>query len=445
VNRRGNIVITILFVLLLSFSGLALLTHTLLHSKIIAARRGRWQVSAGLESSLVLQLHRYRQRLAASDMNQFSDPENDFFNSTNFPDAGAEGFLVKNHFSRQPLDPGNGFIRMRIFNRLLAGREHSRLTCCSQVSVDLLRGDIPLSEIPLLVTGGNAAAQADYLVGKGVEWPASVMPLPGNPVVAGDGRALLAATLQLDGVFPDWRQIREKFGLEPSDAPVARGIYLALAAGQVRAVFVEGSLQQLQFAAAAGRQSIVFRQDSLSFELSYQPGRDSVLWSGKEAVNGYGFSEKIFIHGDIWAIEQSGNAAFAAGSKLQVLASGQMTVCSGLAGENLGLQKAKFANLLLMTVGRDFFSGDEINADITLATGAGSVVEAHLLAAGRLIHGDGRLTISGSLIAGEIRNSGRLQIAPLAGPFDFPVSLSLKNFQCLQNFRIHFITEGDDE
>jgi hypothetical protein len=445
VNRRGNIVITILFVLLMSFSGLALLTHTLLHSKIIAARRGRWQVSTGLEKSLVLQLHRYHQQLASSDMTRFPAAENDFFNSTNFPDSSTEGFLVKNHFSRQPLDPGNGFLTIRIFNRMNAAREHSRLTCGSQVSVDLLRGDIPLSEFPLLVTGDIAATQADYLAGKRVEWPASVMPLPGNPVIAGDCRSLLAATLQLDGLFPDWRQIREKFGLEPGDAPVPPGIYLEIAAGQVRAVFVEGSLQLLQFTVAGGRQSIVFRQDSLSFELSYQPGRDSVLWSGKEAVSGYGFAEKIIVHGSIWAIEQSGNAAFAAGSKLQVLASGQMTVRSGLAGENLGLQKTKFANLLLMTVGRDFFSGDEINADITLATGTDSLVEAHLLAAGKLIHGDGLLTLSGSLIAGEIRNSGRLRIAPLAGPFDFPASLSLKNFQCLQNFRIHFITEGNDE
>jgi len=38
---RGNIVISLLFVLLLSVSGLALLTHTDLHVKIIAARNGR--------------------------------------------------------------------------------------------------------------------------------------------------------------------------------------------------------------------------------------------------------------------------------------------------------------------------------------------------------------------------------------------------------------------
>jgi len=362
-----------------------------------------------------------------------------------WPDAKVEGFLVKNNFSRQPLLPGNGFLKIRIFNRLHAGREHSRLAWEGQAAVDLLRGDIPLSEIPLLVTHTRAEDQAAYLADAGVEWPGTIMPLPGKPVVDGDCRSLLAATLQLDGEFPDWRQIREKFGLEPGDAPVPPGIYLASTAGLVTAVFVEGSLQRLQFKVAGGRQSIVFQQDTLSFELSYLPGRDSVLWSGKETVSGYGFAEKIIVHGNIWAIEQSGDAAFAAGSKLQVLASGQMMVRSGLVGESLGLQKAKFANLLLMTTGYDFFSGDEINADITLATTTGAVVEAHLLAAGKVIHGDGLVKLSGSLIAGEIRNSGRLQIDALAGPSDFPASLKLINFQCLQNFRVHFIAGGNDE
>jgi hypothetical protein len=444
-TNRGNIVLAVLFVLLLSFSGLALLTHTLLHSKIIGARRSKWQVSAGLESSLLLQLHRYWLRLAGSDMNQFSSPENDFFNTVNFPDTVEGGFQVKNHFSQQPLTPGNGFLKFRIVNRLVAGRDTSRLEYYGQASVDLLKGDIPLGEFTLLINKEIAVTQAAYLAGKGVEWTGPLIPLSGKPLVEGDCRSLLAETLKLGGQFPDWRQIREKFNLEPGGEPIPPGIYLALVVGMVEAVFIEGDLQKLEFTTANDRQSIVFQQDNRSFELSYQPGWESVLWNGQEAVSGYGFSEKIFVHGNIWAIEQSGNAAFDADSRIQVLASGKMVVRSGLECENLGVQKTKFANLLLMTSDKDFFSGNETNADIIMATGADSTVEAHLLAAGKLIHGDGLLKLSGSLIAGDIQNSGRLLVKALAGRFDFPNQLSLKNFRCLQNFRVHFITEGSDE
>ncbi|MCX6556493.1 MAG: hypothetical protein NTW95_03530 [Candidatus Aminicenantes bacterium] len=446
-KRRGNIVIAVLITLLLSLSGLALLTHSLLHSKIIGARRSKWQVAGGLEQALLLQLHRYRLQLDNSDMNQFSDPENDFFNQANFPDARVGGVLVKSSFSRRALAPGNGFVRVRIFNRLSAGRENSRLACFGQASVDLLKGDIPFSELPLLVNREMAAAQADYLTGKGVEWSAAVVPLPGNPLVAADCRPLLAEALQLEGKFPDWRQIREKFNLEPGAAPIPPGIYLALAAGSVKAIFVEGDLQRLEFAAANGRQSIVFRQNGSSLELSYLPGRDSVLWSGREAVTGFGFAEKIFVHGNIRAIAQTGNAAFAAGAGIQVLASGQMTVSSGLSGENLGLQTCTFANLLLMTSKQDFFTADEVNADIILAADAGSGrdIEAHLLAAGNLVHGSGSTKITGSLIAGDIQNSGILRVEARAGRFDFPDRFRLQHFQCLQNFCVQYIAEGNDE
>jgi hypothetical protein len=442
---QGNIIISLVFILLVSFSSLALLTHSLLHNQIIGARRSKWQVAAGLERVLLLQLHRYRQRLANSDMNQFSAPENDFFNTTNFPDTSNGGFQVKSHFSRQPLTPGNGFLKVRIFNHLAASMSKSRLTYRGQASVDLLKGDIPVSEFTLLVNKEINATQAAYLASKGVEWSGPLIPLPGKPVATGDCRPLLAASLQADGQFPDWRQIRDKFNLEPSDAPIPPGIYLALVAGLVEAVFVEGNLQMLEFKIAGDRQSIVFRQDGRSFELSYQPGRESVLWNGNEEVSGYGFTEKIFVHGNIWAIEQSGNAAFKTGSRIQVLASGKMVVNSGLESENLGLKKTEFANLLLMTSGQDFFSGDEIAADIIIAAKADSIVEAHLLTAGKLIHGDGLVKLSGSLIAGDIENSGRLQIRALAGQFDFPTRLSLKKFQCLQNFRVHFIAEGTNE
>ncbi|MBN2399904.1 MAG: hypothetical protein JXI33_06140 [Candidatus Aminicenantes bacterium] len=444
-KRRGNIVIAVLFMLLLSFSGLALLTHSLLHSKIIAARRGKWQIGTMLEQSILLQLHRYRLQLNDSDVNHYAVPETDFFNSLNFPDLSENGVQVKNHFSRQKLTAGGSFSKVRVFNFLTAASDKSRLAYGGQASVELLAGDIPLSEFSLLVHKDIRETQAAYLAAKGVEWSGQLINLPGKPAVSGECRSLLAAALKLSAPIPDWRQIREKFNLESSAAAIPSGIYLSLSDGLVETIFVEGDLQLLEFRAEAGLQFIVFGQDARLSELCYRPGLESVLWGGHEAVNGCRFAEKIFVHGNIWAIVQSGNAAFADDSCIQVLASGQMRVNTGLVGENLGLQKTKFAHLLLMTSNRDFISNDELNADIVLAPGSGSTIEAQLLAAGKVVHGDGLVKICGSLIAGDIQNSGCLQIQALAGQFDFPAQLGFKNFKCLKNFRVHFITEGGDE
>ena len=174
-------------------------------------------------------------------------------------------------------------------------------------------------------------------------------------MISASGR-LLADALGLGGPLPDWRRIREKFNLEPGDAPIPPGIYLAQDGEEVTAVFVEGDLQKLELSAGDGWQAVAFLQNGLRSELRYQPGLASLAWSGPEAVAGRTFSEKIIVHGNIWDIGQAGAAAFLSASRLQVLACGQMVVRTQLEGENLELGKEKFPGLLLMTAGRDFFN-----------------------------------------------------------------------------------------
>ena len=76
---RGNVVLSLLLVLLLSVSGLALLTHSDLHVKIIAARKGKWQAATALGQTLLLEsLTATGSDWPRRDMNAFSAPEVDF-------------------------------------------------------------------------------------------------------------------------------------------------------------------------------------------------------------------------------------------------------------------------------------------------------------------------------------------------------------------------------
>ncbi|MCG2810740.1 MAG: hypothetical protein L6428_04675 [Candidatus Aminicenantes bacterium] len=442
---RGNIVISLLFVLLLSVSGLALLTHSDLHVKIIAARKGKWQAAAALEQTLLLDLHQYREKLTTADMNAFSVPEIDFFNNTVFPDQSNGDCLSQNHFSLQVLRSEEDFFLIRILNRIEVQKKGSRLLAAGQAGVDLLKGNIPAGEFGLVVNKAIDEDPAAYLAARGVEYPGVQLPLIGKLAVDFAYGRLLAETLCLSDPVPDWRRIREKLNLEPSDAPIPPGIYLVQDEGEVVAVFVEGDLDQLEFGADGGWQTVSFRQDGRQSELSYQPGLESLVWSGPEAVGGLTFAEKIIVHGNVWGIEQEGAAAFLDASRIQLLASGRLVVRSGLEGENLALQKEKLPNLLLMTSGRDFFSGAEVNGDIVLEMSGENMVQAQLLAAGTLINGAGSVRISGGIYAGDIQNSGQLQVDAVAGQFAFSNYLSLTNFKLLKNFRVHFIQEGDNE
>jgi hypothetical protein len=442
---RGNIVLSLLLVLLLSVSGLALLTHSDLHVKIIAARKGKWQAATALGQTLLLELHRYRERLASADMNAFSAPETDFFNKEIFPDQTRNECLSQNQFSFRILRSGNDFSLIRVSNRIVVQKKGSLLLAAGRAGVDLLKGNIPAGEFALVVNRKIAEDPVAYLAERRVEYPGVQLPLIGKLDVDFAIGALLAETMRLGVPLPDWRRIREKFNLEASDAPIPPGIYLVQDEGALAAVFIEGDVEKIEFGSGSGWQTVSLRQAGRWSVLSYQPGLESLVWSGPEAVAGWKFAEKIIVHGNVWAIEQEGAAAFLDMSRIQLLASGRLVVCSKLEGENLALRKEKLPNLLLMTSGRDFFSGAETNGDIVLDTSGENTIQAQLLAAGALVNGEGSVRVSGGVYAGDILNSGRLQIDAAAGQFSFAHSLRLTNFKLLKNFRVHFIQEGCDE
>ena len=444
--ERGQIVLALLFLLLLSVSGLALLTHTGLHLKIVAARKDKRLAAAALERMLVLNLHRYREKLAAADMNAFPEPESGFFNRDTFTDLLEDGFASRHQFSSTPLSEGDGFRVLRVFDLIQVSRGGGRLSFSGRAGVDLFQGSFGASEPGLLVARPGADGPAAFLAAHGVEYAGSTVPLVGDFSVVRQTGLLLGEALGLPGQVPDWRLIREKFNLEPGDAPIPPGVYLARDGEEVAAVFVQGDLQKIEFAAGAGRQYVVFYQDGRSCELSYQPGLASLAWCGADPAGGGGrFGEKIVVHGNVWDVRQTGNAAFLAAARIELLACGRLVVRSGLEGESLALGREKFPGLLLMTSGIDFFSGEAVNADVVIAAQGAPTVQAQVLAAGALVNEGGAVEITGGLVAGDIENSGRLRIDALRGDFAFDDFVRLPNCKFLKNFRVHFIREGGDE
>jgi hypothetical protein len=444
-NRRGNIVVALLFMLLLAVSGLALLTHTGAHLQVVAARRERRLGAAALGQALLLSLHRFRARLAASDMNACPEPERDFFNEAVFPAQKEDGILSRHSFSRLLLRDAGDFRVTRLLDLIRASKDGGRLAGSARAGVDLVSGDIPVGECDLLIGQETAMAPDAFLAARGVAYAGALLPQVSGHAVEIDARGMLAEALGLAGEVPDWRRIRAQCGLEPSDAPLAPGVYLAREEGTVPAVFVEGDLQKLVFSAAGGWQTIGFSQGGRSSELRYRPGEGSLAWSGSGDVAGARFGEKIIVHGSVWAIEQAGLAAFLAAARIELLASGRLVVRSGLEGDSLELGKERIPGLLLMTCGRDFFTGEDVAADVIIDVAGPTTIQAQVVSAGTLVNGAFAVTISGSLFARDIENDGKLQVGAAAGDFVLADRVLAREFKLLRNFRVHFIEENGDE
>lgn len=443
-NRRGNIVVALLFMLLLAVSGLALLTHTATHLQVVAARSERRLGAAALGQGLLLSLHRLRARLAASDMNACPEPERDFFNEAVFPVQKEDGILSWHSFSRLLLRDAGGFRVTRLIDLIRASGDGGRLAGSARAGVDLVSGDIPVGECGLLIGQETAMIPDTFLAARGVAYAGSLLPQVGNHAIEIDARGMLAEALGLAGEIPDWRRIRAQCGLEPSDAPLAPGVYLAREEGTVTAVFVEGDLQKLVFSAAEGWQTMRFIQGGRSSELRYRPGEGSLAWSGAADVAGARFGEKIIVHGSVWAIEQAGPAAFLADARIELLASGRLVVRSGLEGDSLELGRERIPGLLLVTCGRDFFTDEDVAADVVIDVEGPAIIQAQVVSAGTVVNGAFAVTISGSLFARDIENKGKLQIGAAAGDFVLDDRVLTREFKFLRNFRVHFIEENGD-
>lgn len=444
-NQRGNVALALLFAVLLAASGMALLTRGNDHLRVAAARCQRRLEASALEQALLLGLHRYREALAAAGPLAGSEPETAFFSADAFPAWSEDGIAGRHEFNFRPWREEDGFRLMRVEDLVRTRRPGGRLEFAGRAGVELLAGDIPANEIGLLVSDPQASDAVAYLAGRGVTHAGSLLPLGGFSVQAAPGR-LLCAALGLSLELPDWPGIREAFGLPESADPVPPGIYLSRAGNEVRAVYVEGDLERLVMTAGSGRQGIAFEQGGRRIEMSYIPGENGLSWSGGEGpdVAGCRFAGRIVVHGSVGAVEQEGAAAFLAASRIELLASGRVTVATGLESECLETGAARLPKMLLMTCGEDFFDGGAVTADVSFVHGGETTVEAQVIAGGSLVNGEGSVRISGGVIAGGIANRGHVRVEGAAGDFALGRALRLPGLRMLRDFCVDFIEERSD-
>lgn len=446
-GERGNIALAMLFAVLLAASGMALLTRGGDHLRIAAARCQRRLESSALEQVLLHGLHRYREALAAAEPMAWAGPETGFFSAEAFPAWSEDGIEGRHEFHFRPWREEDGFRVMRVEDLVRTRRPDGRLEYAGRAGVELLTGDIPASEIGLLVSDPQAVDAAAYLAGRGVTHAGAVLPLAGGLSVQADPGRLLCAALGLPVEVPDWPRIREAFGLPASADPVPPGIYLARSGDEVRAVYVEGGLERLVLTAANGRQEIVFEDGGRRLEMSYVPGEDGLSWSGAGGpdVAGCRFAGRIVVHGSVGSVAQEGAAAFLAASRIELLASGRLVVATGLESGNLEIGTPRLPKILLMTCGEDFFGGGPVSADVAFVHSGETTVEAQVIAAGSLVNDEGAVRVCGGVIAGGVDNRGRLSVEGTAGEFALGRALRLPGFRMLRDFRVDFIEERSDD
>lgn len=166
------------------FSGAALLSFTIAHSRIIGARTKKMVQTNRMVQGLIYHLHRFREDIFATDMSKYQVPERDFFNSTCFPKEVTSDKLEIIPVFRSVTTPLVGYKRTRVYvvfdvfsNSTFRGLQSS-YQVKSQVLVDILDGQIPLTFFPLFLGEKPGIPSQEYLEENDIV-DHSVNPIPG--------------------------------------------------------------------------------------------------------------------------------------------------------------------------------------------------------------------------------------------------------------------------
>jgi hypothetical protein len=311
-------------------------------------------------------------------------------------------------------------------------------------------GRIPLSYFSFLLTGPESGpGAADLLASdklrvlpsrsKDLAPRALVTP---RPVLPQNPAELLAAAAKVRFLRPgelDRAELRRALGLEMIDAPIPDGVYLI--SGDVRpgGVFIQGDLDSLYLAAAAGWQYLEFRSGPARWLLKFSPAAGKMEFRSPEGVTAADRVPlgMILVNGaiavlsaarvdageELSPVSDTEVPAVLDGAALTIVSAGEITIGSHLLHEGVKWMedvpylKDRSSQLVVYAGGRDLIDGTARDGRIIIGAAAPPDVriQASLTAAnGFAIDGGSRsVVLTGGLQTSVLSlGEGRLTIAP---------------------------------
>jgi hypothetical protein len=441
-NERGSIGLAILFILLISFIGLSMLGHVITHQRIVRARTRKTVQTDRLYQHLILYLHQLRDTVFSGEWQKFAEPEQDYFNQAHFPDEQNRDIEMKNSFYHSCTDR-QIYRKITIDHTVTALSIRHPYRLQAGVTVELLCGRIPLTFFPFFLNQKIDIPENTFLKENRITITDEPRPIISDMDSEFNTAEFLLHSLKIQGSCLDWRYIREKFGLPPSDAPIEGGIYFIIEGDCIESIFIQGDVEGLVFSTLNENQIIRLTRQGQDYEISYKPGEYDFLCPDNWITGPYLFQEKIIVNGNLWSLAQENDYAFLEQTALTLLVSGQTVIHSSLKtrGDSLNLKKFKSTGLTLIASGHGLYTSADGQSKVTIADSAKTELDLSLMINGKVTNRSSDLKISGSLFARDLENTGSIEIAFRQSNLDPAEYFITTDFKYIQRFFIDFIEE----
>ena len=449
-DNKGNILMSILLLVLVTFLGLGLLNVTIFHTRIRGARNYKNTAVERMEQELIYYLHHFREKVMNTSIKDIPHPETEFFNRVQFPDS--KGILdnklsITNSFSYVDF-PFNGFTKFRVRDCIHVSSGKNNYALNSEVFVDMVCGRIPLMFFPFFLNKEIDKPEEIYLDENGVFDNNGGNPVIGELEVEIDTTGYLMECLGIPGDALTWALIRQKFGFELTDEPLPEGIHLLIEDGVLRCIFIQGDVDRLLFSTEGDIQKIVLIRGYTSREYHYKPGENYFLYWDDLRSEEMLYAENILVNGNIWSLEQDGDAAFTSNSNITLFATGEIVIRTNLKAddEGAGSNVVRSTHLTLLSCFEKVFGQEGKTPGITVDTidaEAGGTVQVSIVTEGKVINKNPKLKVEGSVFGKELENEGILEIDHLDSNSACSNFFRTGEFNYIYHFHINSIEEEE--
>ena len=459
-GNKGNIVIALLFVMFLTFLGLSLLGFSIFHTWIRNGRAQKITETDRMHQELIYYLHSFREKIFNQDLRPFLNPEVDYFNNSNFPDittsiGNNENVIIKNSFTNLVF-PRDFYTKTRIIDNINVSSSKTNYSVKSEVFVDMVSGQIPLTFFPFFLdiagetTGNeNLLLQNVNVNGMDMEGGSSPNMTLNDVEVEFNSTEFLMNCLEIQGTALTWAAMREKFGFEVSNEPIPEGIHMLVEDNLVKCIFIQGNVDRLVFSVVDNIQVFRVVKQGVSHEYQYKPGENYFIDRDNLSQEAWLFKERIIVNGDIWSLEQEGDAAFTDKAKITLFASGKVNIHSDLKSKstNLTLQKILSTSLSLVCASGTLFDREDLKPGVTVEPMNGKdeiSIQVSIITNGKLTNKSPKLKVNGSIYSTDLENQGDIDVNYMEAGSDWGAFFRAMDFKYIYHFHINSIEETEE-
>ncbi|MCP5102872.1 MAG: hypothetical protein GY950_05825 [bacterium] len=442
-NIKGNILMAILFVVMITFLGLGLLNFSIFHTWIRGARAYKITQTERMHQELIYYLHHFFWKVFNEDLREFPEPETDYFNNSCFPDihgVNDDNIIIKNSFSYR-ISPKEYYKKVRVINAIDVSSGKNNYGLNAEVFVDMVTGQIPLTLFPFFMHKPIGIPEDIFLEENNVINGGTGNMVVDNMDIEFDTTGFLMNSLKIKGTALTWAAMREKFGFDVSNEPIPEGIHLLVEDGMAQCIFIQGDVDRLIFSIHDNIQKFIIVKNGTPHEYHYKPGEDYFICWDNQREEPFLFEERIVVNGNIWSLEQEGAAAFTENSDITLYASGSVVIRSDLETENFELKQMQSTSLTLVSSFEKLFGRDALTPAVTIDKKDETSVQVSLITDGKVNNKSSRLKVKGSIFCSDLENEGTIEITHHNSNTDSGGFFRTSEFKYIYHFFIHCIEE----